>query len=165
MKIRTLFILLILVVITAFAALNWSAFMTQTTLSLGIASIQAPLGLIMLGMLVFLVALFLVFVVSLQTSVLFDTRRNTRELQACRELAEQAEASRFTKLREFLEEALKKHAEREAETTVAVLARVDQLEHDLRARLEQTENTLSAYIGELDDRLEKAALSPNPPPA
>ena len=95
MKIRTLFLLIVVVVIIVFAALNWSAFMAPTTLSLGFATVQAPLGLIMLGLLVFLTGLFLVFVVYLQTSSLLETRRHARELQANRELADQAEASRL----------------------------------------------------------------------
>lgn len=156
MKIRTLFLLMVLGAIAAFAALNWSAFVATTTLSLGVANIQAPLGLIMLGMLAFLVAVFLVFILYLQTSVLIDTRRNARELQACQELADQAEASRFTELRGFLEVELKKLADREGEAKAAMLARLDQLERDIHSRVEQSENVLSAYIGELDDRLEKA---------
>jgi hypothetical protein len=35
MKLRTVFLLLILGVIAGFSALNWSAFITPTTLSLG----------------------------------------------------------------------------------------------------------------------------------
>lgn len=155
MKIRTLFLLVVLLAITAFAALNWSAFMAPTTLSLGIAKVQAPLGLVMLGMLAFLVALFLVFVVYLQTSVLLDTRRHARELKTSRELADQAEASRFIELRGFLEGELKKQADLDAESRAAVLARLAQLDQDLHSRIEQSENTLSAYIGELDDRLER----------
>ncbi len=155
MKIRTLFLLIVMGAITAFAVLNWSAFMAPTTLSLGVANIQAPLGLLLLGMLVFLVAVFLVFVVYLQTSVLIDTRRNARELQASQELAEKAEASRFTELRGFLEVELKKQADREGESKAAVLARLEQLDRDLHSRVEQLENVISAYIGELDDRLEK----------
>lgn len=155
MKVRTLFLLIVLVVIASFAALNWSAFMAPATLSLGVANIQAPLGLVMLGMTAFLVVLFLVFVVYLQTSLLFDTRRNARELQACHELADQAEASRFTELRGFLEEALKKQADADAEARAAMLARLAQLDRDLRSAIEESGTTLSAYIGELEDRLER----------
>jgi len=155
MKIRTLFLLMALGAIAAFATLNWSAFMAPTTLSLGVATVQAPLGLVLLGMLAFLVAVFLVFVVYLQTSVLLDTRRNARELQACQELADHAEASRFTELRGFLEVELKKLADREGESKASMLARLGQLERDLHSRVEQSENVISAYIGELDDRLER----------
>lgn len=155
MKIRTLFLLIVVVAIAVFAALNWSAFMTPTTLSLGVAVVQAPLGLVMLGLLAFLTALFLVFMIYLQTSFLLEARRNARELQANRELAEKAEVSRFTELRGFLDTELKKQADVDAETRAAVLARLDQLDNDLRAAVEQAGNTLSAYIGELEDRIEK----------
>ena len=166
MKIRTLLLLMLLVAIAAFAALNWSAFMAPTTLSLGFAVVQAPLGLVMLGMLAFLTVLFLVFVVYLQTSVLLEARRHARELQANRELTDQAEASRFTELRGFLEVALKKQASLDAESRAAVLARMDQLDRDLRSAVEQSGNTLSAYIGELEDRLERGASGPaSHPPA
>ena len=155
MKVRTLLLLLTLVAIAVFTALNWSAFMTPTTLSLGVANVQAPLGLVMLGLVAFLAALFLVFVVYLQTSVLLEARRYARELQASRELAGQAEASRFTELRGFLEAELKRQAGLDAESKAVVLARLDQLDRDLRSAVEQSGNTLAAYIGELEDRLER----------
>ncbi|MBU4230399.1 MAG: LapA family protein, partial [Proteobacteria bacterium] len=112
-------------------------------------------GLVMLGMVAFLAALFLVFVVYLQTSVLLEARRHARELQANRELAGQAEASRFTELRGFLEADLTRQAGLDAESRAIVLARLDQLDRDLRSAVEQSGNTLAAYIGELEDRLEK----------
>ena len=157
MKIRTLFLLIVLVAISAFAALNWSAFMVPTTLSLGVGVVQAPLGLVMLGLLAFLTALFLVFVVYVQASVLVDARRHARELQANRELANQAEASRFTELRGYLEVELKKLAGLDAESRAAVQARLDQLDHDLRSAVEESGNTLAAYFGELEDRLQRGA--------
>lgn len=155
MKVRSLFLLLTVVAIAAFTALNWSAFMTPTTLSLGVANVQAPLGLVMLGLVAFLAALFLVFVVYLQTSVLLEARRHARELQANREIAGQAEASRFTELRGFLEAELRRQAGLDAESRAILLARLDQLDRDLRSAVEQSGNTLAAYIGELEDRLER----------
>lgn len=165
MKARTLFFLIVLGAIAAFAALNWSAFMTPTTLSLGFAVIQAPLGLVMLGLLAFLAVFFLVFVVYLQTSVLFETRRHARELQANRALADQAEASRFTELRGFMDMELKRQADLDAVSRTTVLARLDQLDRDLRSVVEQSGNTLTAYIGELEDRLERGAHGLTPPPS
>lgn len=102
MKLHTLFLLLVLALIAAFAALNWSVFITPTDLSLGYTTVQMPMGLLMLGLLFFLSALFLVYVVYLQGSVLLETRRQSRDLQANRELADRAEASRFTELRPSL---------------------------------------------------------------
>lgn len=160
MKIRTLFLLVVLSAIGAFAVLNWSAFMTPTTLSWGFGFVEAPLGLVMLGVSTFLLALFLFFVLYLQTSVFFEARRHARELQASRELANQAEVSRFIELRGFLELELKRQADLDAESRAAVLARLDQLDRDLRSLIEQSENSLSAYIGELGDQLEKKGASP-----
>lgn len=156
MKLRTLLLLVVLVAIAAFSVLNWSAIMAPTILSLGIAEVQAPLGLVMLGLLVFLLAVFLVFVTYLQTSVLLEARRHSRELKSQRELADQAEASRFTELRGFLAVELKRQSDLAAESKADVLARLDQLERELRSALEQSGNTLAAYIGELEDRLERA---------
>ncbi|MEF8750628.1 MAG: LapA family protein [Candidatus Accumulibacter necessarius] len=159
MKLRTVFLLLVLGVIAAFSALNWSAFITPTTLSLGLAEVQAPLGVIMLGVVGFLTAFFLVFVVYVQASALFDSRRHAQELQVNRELADKAEASRFTELRSFLEAELQKLAGRGTGSTVAsnpaILARLDQLEEKLLTAVEQSGNSLAAYIGELEDRLER----------
>jgi hypothetical protein len=160
MKIRSLLLLLVLVAIAAFAALNWNAFMASTTLSLGVTDIQAPLGLFMLGVVAFLCAVFLVFVVYLQGSILLEARRHARELQAHRGLADQAEASRFTELRGFLDVELKRLASLDAESRAAVLTRLDVIDQGLRLALQQSENTLSASLGELEDRLESSAFRP-----
>lgn len=164
MKFRTFLFLLVLAAIAVFVALNWSAIMMPTTIALGFSVVEAPLGLIMLGLLAFLTAFFLIFVVYLQTGVLLEARRHAREQQASRELADKAEASRFTELRGFLEAELKTQADVDAESRAAVLARLDQLDRDLRTAVEQSGTALSAYIGELEDRLEKGAHGPTPQP-
>ncbi len=157
MKIRSLLMLAVLIVVAGFVALNWTAFMTPTTLSLGLTETQAPLGMVMLGLMLVLVAMFLAFVVYLQTSVLFDARHHARELRLNRELADKAEASRFTELRAALDNGLTRQAELDEASRAALLARMDQLDRGLRAALEQTETSLSAYVGELEDRYEKGA--------
>ncbi|MFT5535053.1 MAG: putative integral membrane protein [Burkholderiaceae bacterium] len=155
MKARTLILLIVLAAIACFAVLNWSAFMTPTTLSLGVADIQAPLGIVMLGLMGVLIAFFLVFILYLQTSVLFDTRHHARELRSNRELADQAEASRFTELRGVLEAGLKRQSEAGLAARTALLERMDQLDKEWKAALEQSELSLSASIGELEDRLDR----------
>nr|WP_319564791.1 LapA family protein [uncultured Rhodoferax sp.] len=122
MRIRSLLLIFLLVLIGAFVALNWSVFLTNSTVSLGVATVQAPLGLLTLGLLLFVVAYFMVYVLYLQSTVMWDARRNAKELQANRELADKAEASRFTELRGVLEAGQQ-----------AVLARLDALEKNLRA--------------------------------
>ena len=153
MRIRSMFLLSILTLIGIFTVLNWNVFLTSSTLSMGLTTLQAPLGLIMLGVLLFVVAYFLVYVLYLQSTVMFDARRNAKELQSNRELADKAEASRFTELRGFLEAGLKQRADQEHVAQQAVLARLDAMQQALPTSVEQTGNSLSAYIGELEDRL------------
>ena len=156
MYLRTLLIVVLLGALVLFAALNWSAFTTQTTLYLLFTKVEAPLGLILLGVISTLTVLFLIYLVYWQSSVLLEGRRHAREVQTLREIAENAETSRFTQLRSFLEAELKGLADRSAESKAAVLARTDEIDRDLRAAIEQSANTLAAYIGEVDDRVERA---------
>ena len=165
MRTRTLLLLVVLIAIGVFAAINWTAIVAPTTLSLLVTDVQAPLGLIMLGVTALVTLLFLLFVVYLQTSVHLDTRRHTRELQGQRELADKAEASRFTELRAFLETELRKLAEQSGAAQANMTARLDQVQRELGAAILQTEHSLSAYIGELEDRLHRAdeGRTPNHP--
>ncbi|MFT3814390.1 MAG: LapA family protein [Acidovorax sp.] len=146
MNARTSILLLIVLAIAALAALNWSTLMTPSLVSLGIYSFEAPLGALMLGLTVLLGVFFLAYVLSLQGSVLVESRRHTKELQTQRELAEKAEASRFTQLREYLET---QHQQAHA----AVLARLDALETRVTARAEQSDNVTAAYVGQLEHQL------------
>lgn len=155
MKIRTLLLLLILAIVAVFTLLNWPAFIAPTALTLGVAEVQAPLGLVMLGVVVVLLGVFLLYVVYLQTTLLMDARQNNKELQQQRKLADQAEASRFTELRTYLELELLKQLNHDKESRDAVLARLEQLERDLRLTMEQSTNSLAANIGQIDDRLDR----------
>lgn len=144
MKLSTLLFLLVLGLIAAFSVANWQSIVAPTEISLVFTRIQAPLGLILVGLVLLVTVFFLAFVVYLQTSVLIEARRHARELQAQRQLADQAEASRFTDLRAFLDGELK-----------ALLARIDGSEQALKQSVEHAGNSLAAYIGELEDRLER----------
>jgi uncharacterized integral membrane protein len=127
-------LLVVVVLIAALAALNWGLLVAPTLMSLGFMQTSAPFGLIMLGLTVLLGVLLVSYVVYLQSSVLLETRRHNREMQTQRDLADKAEASRFTELRNFLE----------AQAT---------------ARSAQTENSLAAHIGQLEDRLERRPMT------
>ncbi|MDF1614991.1 LapA family protein [Desulfurivibrio dismutans] len=166
MKFIALLLAFILLLTTAFAALNWQTLVAPAAISLGVAEFEAPLGLLMFGVLALLTVLFLVFVVYLQTTLMLATRRHAQELQDHRKLATQAESSRFTELRKYLETELTRQGEAVETTRTELLGRVEQVENallsrleeaekDLQASVEQSGNTLTAYIGELEDRLEK----------
>ena len=138
--IRAVVFFLVLVLVGLFALVNWPAFAALSTLSLGFTTVQAPLGLIMLGLVVFLCVLFTVWVVSVQAASLMDARRQTKALQTQRDLADKAEASRFTELR------------------IELMARLDRLQTDSRIAVEQGANSLAAHLGQIEDRLERARL-------
>jgi uncharacterized integral membrane protein len=147
-----------LVLVGLFALLNWNAFAAPTPLSLGIVTVEAPLGLVMLGVVVFLSLLFTVWAISLQASALTEARRQTKELQAQRELADKAEASRFTELRAVLMSEVANVVQVHNETRALVIHRMDRLQDATRVSLEETSNTVSAYMGGLEDRLEDAQV-------
>ncbi len=155
MSLRALLLLLIFILLAIFTVVNWNAFVMPTTLSLVFATVQAPLGLIMLAVTALLAALFLAYLVYIQTAVIIDTRRSARELHAQRSLADQAEASRFTELRSFLEARLRELQSDVTEAQTRTGAQVEQLGGDLRSVVDGATNTLAAYIGEIEDRLER----------
>ena len=146
MNSRTLVLLLIVAATAALAVLNWTALSEPSPISLGVTTVDAPLGLIMLGLTVLLGVFFIAYVLSLQGSVLLDTRRHTKEMQAQRELADKAEASRFTELRAFLEN-------QHQQTQSQLMARLDALESHLAARAQQSDNSTAAYVGQLEQQL------------
>ena len=158
MYLRTVIIVLVLGLLAIFAIFNWSAFLSPTTLTVGFATVEAPLGLILLGIVGLVTVLFLIYVVFLQSTTLLESRRQARELQNQRELADRAEESRFEQLRSAMEARLTDLENEATESKAAVLARLDNVERDLRAAVEQSGNTLAAYIGEIEDRLERSVV-------
>lgn len=143
MRTRTLLVILVIALVTGFAAVNWDAFTTATTLSLGpgLGSVQAPLGLVMLGLMGAMVLVFALYMAVWQGSILMDTRRHTKELQAQRALADQAEASRFTELRAVLQAEMAQLAQR-----------LDASQQVLRREIQDSGNSIAAVLGEMDDR-------------
>jgi hypothetical protein len=133
MKLRSLLIVIALAALVAFVAANWSVFLASTTLSLGVTTIEAPLGLVMLILLGALTLGFIAFTAYMQTSAVRESRRNAREVQTQRELADRAEASRFTELRTFLESQLQQMHAREDAHRASILDRMDRMERTLHA--------------------------------
>ena len=146
MSARTLFALLVLVLLSLFAWLNWGEITKPTPLSLGLTRVEAPLGLVLAVALGVVSLLYLIFTIGLETAALLEVKRYARELLHYKKLAEDAEQSRYTELRRCLEAELARLAEAEREEIRALEARVEEL-------LEKHGNTLAAYIGELEDQI------------
>jgi len=141
--------------LTIFALFNWSAFMAPTTLTFGVGTVEAPLGLILLAIVGLITLLFLIYVVYLQSSSLLEGRRQSRELETQRELADRAEESRFQQLRSAMEIESRRMEAQTREFQAAILTRLDALERDIRLAVEQSGNSLAAYLGEIEERLER----------
>ncbi len=160
MNLRTLSIALALFLLGVFTLLNWSAFLAPTTLSLGFAEVQAPLGLIMLGVTGVVSGLFLVYILIQQANVILESRRTAKELKAHRELADKAEASRFTEMRTFLEGELRRLEAQSSAGTRELGERIDRMDQALQAQLAESTRSLSAYVGEVEDKLDRALPTP-----
>lgn len=161
MRVRTIVLVLAIVLVAAFVALNVDEFTRISVLSLGFTTIQVSLGLVMLVLLVVATLIFLGNTLYMQSSNLLETRRYARELNTQRELADKAEASRFTELRSYLEVQALAAQQREATTSTALGERFAAQQTALLARIEQTDNSLAAYMGQLEDRLEQRATVPS----
>jgi hypothetical protein len=154
---------LILVAVALFAVLNWSVFSTPTKLNLVFVQIEASLGLLMLGVVAGLSVLYFLSVVWLETAFLLETKRFSREMEAQRRVADNAEASRFSEFRQQLDaklDGLRTLASPSNESAQIVLTRVTALEATLRSEIDRAINTMSAYVGELEDRLERTGALP-----
>lgn len=89
-------------IVAALAVLNWSTLMAPAPLNLVIAQVQAPLGVVMLGLAAVLVALFFVAYLRNQIGSLLETRKLLKEVQRVHDLADQAEASRIQNLHQLI---------------------------------------------------------------
>lgn len=146
---------IVLGLVAFFGFMNWPVLNAPVPLWLGVTTITAPLGTVMLVLFGVVVLLMLIE----QSVALAETRRYGRDLDAQRRLADQAEASRFTELRAYLSSELARSEQRSVDLQNALIARIDQVERTLRTRLDQQSNSLAATIGELDDRMERRADS------
>ena len=154
MRFRTIALIVVIVLMAGFAALNVDEFSRTSVLSLGFTTVQVPLGLVMLVLLAAVLLVFLATTLYIQSTHLLEMRQTTRELTTQRELADKAEASRFTELRHYLEAQTLSAQQREAAQATVLAERLAQTQQVLTSRIEQSGNTLAAYIGELEDRLE-----------
>lgn len=155
MNLRNLLVVAALALLAVFTLLNWTAFTAPTTLSLAFGEVQAPLGLIMLAVTGFISGLFLVYILFQQAGVILEARRYAKELNAQRDLADMAEASRFTEMRAFLDGELRRLEAQRAAEVRELGQRIESSEQRLVEMLAESTRTLSAYVGEVDDKLDR----------
>ncbi|MCC2675023.1 MAG: hypothetical protein K0R58_1970 [Ramlibacter sp.] len=154
MRTRSILLFVAILLVAGFAALNWAEIVRPTTLWFGLFVTQAPLGLILLGLLALTLVLFLASTAAMKTQSLMDYRQHQKTLEAQRELADKAEASRFIDLRQHMDTQLRELRERDAiSATEFEKSRMDS-QREIRAQLEQINRTLAARLNELESRLD-----------
>ncbi|HUY83720.1 MAG TPA: hypothetical protein VMU86_04025 [Steroidobacteraceae bacterium] len=149
MRVRNFVVPAVLLLVALFFALNWPAITVSATFTVLFAKFSAPLGLVMLVVIVLLVATFGAYLIVAQGTVLLDSRRHAKELQSQRLLAEQAEASRLVELRELIGANFDR-----------LDARLARLDEELRGEIHDAGNSLAATIAEIDDRLRRGGDAP-----
>jgi len=149
MNLRTALVFVVLGLLGLFAMVNWGTFVAPTRLSLIFTHVDAPLGLVMLGFTAVVAAVLLGYAFKVQMNALTGARRQAEELRRQRELADQAEASRFTEIRRYLEQEL-----------ASLRAGQQASEQRLREDLTAATNTLAACVGEVDERFERRWPTP-----
>jgi DNA anti-recombination protein RmuC len=164
MRARLVFIVAAILLVAGFAALNWSEFMRPAPLSFGAGTVDAPLGAVMLVILGVALLFFLFASAVQQSRYLMESNRHAKSLQAQRDLAERAEASRFTDLRQQLDAHLRENRQRESLASTELEKAMVQSQRELRSQLDLINRTLDGRLTELEGRL-AARLERLQPPA
>jgi uncharacterized integral membrane protein len=148
MRARLILLVLIILVVAGFAAQNWSEFNRPSPLTVGVATVEAPLGLILLIVLGIALLVFIAAAASMRTRGLIESRQQSRALHAQRELADKAEASRFTDLRQMLDAHLRDNRAPDLDKMLA------QHQRELRNQLEQMYHLLTSRLTEVERRID-----------
>lgn len=154
MRTRVILLVLAMLLVAGFAALNWPEFNRASELNFGVLMTDAPLGLVMLALLG--AALLWLLVVSAvdRTTHLVESRRYAKSLEAQRELADKAEASRFTELRTHMDTQLRELRQRDAIAATEFEKAMLGANRELRTHLEQFQRAMLARMGELENRID-----------
>lgn len=155
MRLKTLLLIVGIVLIAAFAVANVEEFTRPSVLNFGFTRMQLPLGLVMLLVVIVLMLIFLMTTLYMRSANLIETRGYAKQLAAQRELADKAEASRFTDLRRYMETQAALVANQSKDVVNAMDRRLAQTEKFMLQRLDQSDNTNSAYWGQHDDALSR----------
>jgi uncharacterized integral membrane protein len=154
MRARSVLLVLAILLVAGFAAQNWAEFTRATTLNFGVVQESAPLGLILLGLLALVTLAFVATTAAMHSRNLKETRQHNRALHAQTELAEKAEVSRFTELRQLMDTHLREMRQRDSIQHTEMEKTVRQQHGELRNQLEQMYHLLASRMGELERRID-----------
>jgi hypothetical protein len=159
MRARVILLVLAILLVAGFASLNWPEFTRPTPLSFGVLITEAPLGVVMLTLLGIALLWLLVSSAVDRTTHLVESRRYHKTLEAQRELADKAEASRFTELRTHFDTHLRELKQRDAITSTEFEKNMLNSNRELRTHLEQFQRAVLARMSELESRLDGSRVA------
>jgi DNA anti-recombination protein RmuC len=156
MRTHTALLILVLVILIAFAAANYSTLTSPQLLNLIFVSFSAaPVGMILTITAIILSLLFalLTGVHDLQSRA--ESARGLREIANLRQSLDQAESSRIADLRAQLEKVLEGIDTRLSRLDQQWLAQSSSLANEMNDRVDQLRDRLAADLGELEDTILK----------
>ena len=153
MHLRSVFLLLLFVLCSVFLIVNWEGVMAEVNVNLLWTEIQAPLGLILLMGPGLLILICLIYGFVQQAGLSMELRRVNKQLQQARDLAQKAELSRFTELKSEMQKQITELQNQSASRHSSLMAAVNGVQAAVDESAQETVNSLSASVGEVEDRL------------
>lgn len=156
MRAQTVIVFLSLVLLAGLAALNLDELMRPTGLNLGWQTLaEASLAAVLVGVAVSALLLTLLAGAVDQRKLEDALKLSQEDLAAQRALADKAEGSRLLEVQRHLDLQAQASEHREREMLANLNERLDQVQRALQQQMDQVGNSLAAYIGEVEDRLER----------
>jgi hypothetical protein len=154
MRARLVFIVLALIVVGGVAALNWAQFSRTEPMSFGVFTIDASVGLFMLAAFGLAILVMLLSSAVQESRYMMESNRHAKAMQVQRDLADKAEASRFTELRQYLDTHLRDNRQREAIVATEFEKNMVQSQRELRNQIEAMNRTLDSRLAALEGRVD-----------
>lgn len=156
MNSRNVFLFLIILLVAIFAWLNIGAIMQPTEVNFGVATLSAPLGMILLAVIGTLAILFLVYMSAMQGRMFMESRNLHKELETQRKVADTVEASRLIELKQAVLDEFAAVKKRDDDGSFQLMGRVDRLEDGLRETFDGSDmQSLREYLAEEIAKIEK----------
>ena len=144
MRFKSLLALIVVVWISMFLILNWQVIAAPAKINLLFGGFETSIGVAMMAVCLPMILALIIYLGMWQSTALMESRRQAKELQTQRTLADNAEASRITELSTTLHEEIG-----------GLEQRLQMAIETLRGELHDTERSIAATLGELDDRIQR----------
>ncbi len=154
MRGRLILIIVLSAIAFGFAGLNWSEVTRTTPLSFGILVTDGSVGLVLLTLLAITLISFLISSGAQETRHQIDYGKTQRALQAQRDLADNAETSRYTELQKQLDAHLRDNRQRDSIAATEFEKVMATNQREVRSQLEAMSQLLGTRLREIENRID-----------